>query len=224
MVNIFLTGKLGILYGKKWTLDVNSPAEGIRAIDANLKGALREYLNGEGAKKYYKVAIQNKKNLLNKEEIANPTGQSDIYIMPTIKGANSGGGKILAGIALVAIAVFGGPAGWAIAGQGAGLFGAGAALTIAGVGASLILGGVMQLLTPVPKIGESTEQKSSNLFQGNASAISQGGAVPIIYGRALVSPMPICISLNNVDQTTTQSTDIGTVDTYYADDGSIQYR
>lgn len=225
MVNIFLTGKLGLLYGKKWTLDVKSPAEAIRAIDANLKGALKEYLNGEGAKKYYKVAVQNKKNFLDKDEVSNPTGQSDIYIMPTIRGANSGGGKILAGIALIGLAIALGPAGLALTGFGTtGLAGGVFGGALVGIGASLILGGVMQLLTPIPKISETTEQKSSNLFQGNASAIAQGGAVPIIYGRALVSPMPICISLNNVDQTTTQSTDIGTVDTYYSDDGSVQYR
>jgi predicted phage tail protein len=225
MVNIFLTGKLGILFGKKWTLDVTSPAEGVRAIDINLKGKLREYLNGEGAKKYYKVAIQKKDNVLDKEEIGNPSGRGDIYIMPTIRGANSGAGKILAGIALIAVAVLAGPAGWAIAGQGAGLLGAAASGIVAGLGASLILGGVMQLLTPVPKISESSDstQQSSNIFQGNASAISQGGAVPVVYGRALVSPMPICISLTNTDQVTSQSTDVGTVSTYYADDGSVQY-
>ena len=222
MVNIFLTGKLGILFGKKWTLDVKSPAEGLRAIDVNLKGKLREYLNGEGAKKYYKVAIQKKDNLLGKEEIGNPSGQGDIYIMPTIRGANSGGGKILFGIALIAAAFITGGASIGI--SGALLTSQVGAYTL-GIAASLILGGVMQLLTPVPKISESPDssQKTSNIFQGNSSAISQGGAVPIVYGRALISPMPVCISLTNTDQVTSQSTDIGTVSTYYADDGSVQY-
>jgi predicted phage tail protein len=222
MVNIFLTGKLGLLFGKKWTLEVKSPAEAVRAIDINLKGKLREYLNGEGAKKYYKVAIQKKDNLLDKEEIGNPSGRGDIYIMPTIRGANSGGGKILFGIALIAAAFLTGGASIGI--SGALLTSKAGALTL-GIAASLILGGVMQLLTPVPKISESSDstQQSSNIFQGNASAISQGGAVPVVYGRALVSPMPICISLTNTDQVTSQSTDVGTVSTYYADDGSVQY-
>lgn len=222
MVNIFLTGKLGLLFGNKWTLEVKSPAEAVRAIDINLKGKLREYLNGEGAKKYYKVAIQKKNNLLDKEEIGNPSGRGDIYIMPTIRGANSGGGKILFGIALIAAAFLTGGASIGI--SGALLTSQAGALTL-GIAASLILGGVMQLLTPVPKISESSDsnQRSSNIFQGNASAVSQGGAVPIVYGRALVGPMPICISLTNTDQVTSQSTDIGTVSTYYADDGSVQY-
>jgi predicted phage tail protein len=225
MVNIFLTGKLGVLCGKKWTLDVKSPAEAVRAIDINLKGKLREYLNGEGAKKYYKVAIQKKDNVLDKEEICNPSGQGDIYIMPTLRGRNSGVGKILAGVALIGLAIAFGPAGLALSGFGtSGLVGGALGSAVVGIGASLILGGVMQLLTPVPKISESSDSnKSSNLFQGNASTISQGGAVPVVYGRALVSPMPVCLSLTNTDQVTSQSTDIGTVSTYYADDGSVQY-
>lgn len=93
MVNIYLTGKLGRLFGEKWTLDVKSPAEAMQAIDINLRGKLRQYLAGEGASKYYKVAVQKKNNVLFREEIKNPSGKGDIYIMPTIKGRGDNAGQ-----------------------------------------------------------------------------------------------------------------------------------
>lgn len=228
MVNIYLTGKLGSLFGKKWTLEVKSPSEAIRAINANVHGKLLQYLGGEGANKYYKIAVQKKTNLLNKEEIPNPSGQSDIYLMPTIKGSG-GGAKILAGAALLALAIVsGGITLGASANAWAGLFigdfgvGVGIAATM---GASLILGGISELLTPIPKMDNSSsasDQKQSSVFQGNAGAISQGGAVPVAYGRILVSPMPISISNSSYDQAATKST-IGSVEVTELDGGGYQY-
>ena len=62
---IKLYGKLGTLFGKEWNLDVNSVSEAIRAIDINTKGELSKYLLKN--KSYYKIAVKNKKNLVEKE-------------------------------------------------------------------------------------------------------------------------------------------------------------
>jgi len=183
LVNVFLEGKLGKLFGRKWTLAVNSPSEAMRAIDINTKGRFREYLLGDGGKKFYKVALQKKDNLIDpKEELHNPSGKSDIYIIPTIKGASSGTGKIIAGIILVIIGIvtikFGG-----------------AVLISAGIG--LIIGGVIQLLTKIPKDRPNEEiGGGSNLFQGNSTNLFQGQSVGLVYGRALVTPLPVSMSLS----------------------------
>lgn len=203
LTTIHLGGKLGQLFGKKWELMVSSPAEAIRAIDVNTKGKLRQYLSKEGAKKFYKIAIGKKDCAIGKEEIHNRSGRSDIYLLPVPKGANSGGSKILIGLAIIALAIVTSGASFAAIGfQGAGLIGGQTALGIGLFGASMLIGGVTQLLTPVPSFDNNAEgdSRGSNLFGGNASAVTQGGAVGLVYGRALVTPMPVSISFDNKDQ------------------------
>ncbi len=229
MVNIYLTGKLGRMFGPKWELDVKSPGEALRAIDANLRGALFEYLRGPGAKKPYKIAIQKKDNLLTKEEINNPSGSGDIYIMPTISGSgDSAVGKIIIGILIIVAAIYtGGTALYAANGATVGgLFGAATttvAYGLAAAGFSLVLGGVTQLLTPTPKFGEGADstQKQSRVI-GNATTISQGGGVPIPYGRVLISPMPISISSSSYDLPSSDA-NIGSVDVTELPGGGYEY-
>jgi predicted phage tail protein len=227
MTTIYLTGRLGQLFGKEWKLDVFSPAEAVRAININTKGKFRDYLE-KNKNKFYKIAVQNKKNLLDKEELENRSGHSDIYVMPALKGSSSGIGKILAGVALIALTfvTFGGTAPL-LAGGFLGLS-ASSALTIGiGLGASLILGGITQLLTPTPNFntnpGDNSEDRQSTLFQGNAASIYQGGSVGLIYGRALVAPMPICISAGTADVSTTASTSIGSVEVRDLNGGGEEY-
>lgn len=203
LTTIHLGGKLGTLFGKEWQLLVSSPAEAIRAIDINLGGRLKRYLTTEGARKFYRVAVGHKKNDLTKEELGNRSGQADIYILPTVRGAKSGVGKIFAGVALIALTVMTFGATGPLAG---GLWGisAGAWATVGiGLGASLILGGITQMLTPTPNFDQNTagESRGSTIFNGNAVAVSQGGAVGLVYGRALVTPMPVCLSFANQDVT-----------------------
>ena len=38
MVNVCLLGKLGDLFGREWQLDIRSPIEAIRAINAQIDG------------------------------------------------------------------------------------------------------------------------------------------------------------------------------------------
>ena len=193
-VKIHLLGKLGQVIGREWEIFAENPAEAIRAIDINTKGKLREYLSGDGGKKFYRVSLQKNsaKSSLEAQELYNKSGSSDIYIVPVVNGSNSGWGKILAGVVLLVVSY----------GFGAGFFGAatstmakfGAAFTMS-MGAALVLGGISQLLTPTSKEGE--EMKSSSVFQGNATTVYQGGCVPIVYGRTLVTPMPIGIAFSS---------------------------
>lgn len=211
-VKIHLGGHLGRLFGADWELFVSSPAEAIRAIDANLKGALKQYLNTKGRDKLYKISLGRKENGVDEDGVRGPCGQQDVYLLPVIKGRNSGVGKILAGIAIIAL-VF--ATGGAALGAGGSLFGitAGTVGTIGlGIGASLILGGISQLLTPSPSFNADSQgdSRGSNLFQGNATTVSQGGAVGLIYGRIAVTPMPISLSVTSFDQSAPGSIAPGT--------------
>lgn len=219
---IHLIGEVGEAIGReRFDLDVASPAEAIRAINILTRGKLENYLRGPGKDQKYQVALQNTENAIDKEEIEHKSGRSAIYIMPAIEGRDSGFKKIITGAALVALAFFSG--GLSAATTSFAFF---AASTAVAFGGSLILGGITQLLTPTPK-GPSTsieaEARSSSTFQGNATAVVQGGCVPVVYGRMIVSPIPISISIENNDAPITEAGTVGSVDKTDLSGGGTQY-
>ncbi len=183
-----------IAYPEETELFVSNPAEALAAINANTKGRLRVYLSKED--RYYRVSVGHWRNALTKEELSGPSGQQTIYILPVIRGRKSGVGKIVIGAALLALAIvqpeFASTAVGYIGGYG----------SVGLIGASLILGGVSQLLAPTPNFNQDSQgdSRGSNIFGGNATAVSQGGAVGLVYGRALVTPMPISISFTAYNQ------------------------
>lgn len=193
LTNIFLHGRLGKAFGHEWKLDVRSPAEAIRAIDANLKGRLKEQLYKEGTKKFYKVCLGNIDNPLDKTELQINSGRVDIHIVPVPKGRKSGLGKILAAVAIALIT-----------------YGLGSAGIIGTVGmtvgystaASLAIGGIVQMLTPTPNFNQNSDGdgRGSSLFQGNSVVTTQGSTVGLVYGRMMVTPMPISVAFDNYDQ------------------------
>lgn len=218
---IHLVGALGDAVGRnKWDLDVGSPAEAIRAINIITRGALERYLRGPGKDEMYQIALQEPDKVIGVEEAPNRSGRSAIYFMPAIEGRNSGFGKILAGAALIGLA-FLAPGSAFIVGKSLTALGA---VTV-GFGTSLVLGGITQLITPTPKGFTATESdtRSSTSFQGNATAVVQGGCVPVVYGRMLVSPVPISITIENNDVPITEAGTVGTVDTTDLSGGGTQY-
>lgn len=217
LTNIYLGGALGKRFGEKWTLAVSSPAEAIKAIDINLKGGLSRYLYTEGKNRYYKVALQRRDSLIGREELRNRSGNSDIYILPTVKGSNSGVGKIIVGVVLIVAAVL----------VTIGTFGTASPLVLAaadaafGIGTSLVLGGISQLLAPHATNNQG--ELNSNSFAGAVAAGAQGGCVPIVYGKALVSPITISVWFNNIDYNTTNNTYVGGTTVAQLPGGGYQY-
>jgi predicted phage tail protein len=181
-ITVHLGGRLGILFGKEWRLNVASPAEALRAIDINTKGGFRRYLSKDTSKEYHIcIGSKTKEGSIGKDELKSRSGQSDIYVLPAIKGRNSGWFKIIAGVILI------------IVGAIIDYYTGGGGNVLIGFGASLVFGGITQLLTSAPK---QNQQLQSFNFQGNASTAYQGSAVPVFYGRYLISPIPICVSFS----------------------------
>jgi predicted phage tail protein len=215
MTTIYLHGVLGRKFGKLWKLEVSSVAEAIRAIDINLKGKLSEYWQGAARDKKYTVKIGDYGIQDEKELAANSVGVSDIHITPIIKGSKSGPMKILAGIVLIVVGyfTFGTTSAWGIA--------------LISSGASLTLGGIQQMLTPIPNFNQGTgsdaASNGSSIFQGNAATQAQGGSVPLVYGKMLVAPMPISMSLVNSDVVTTDTGYIGGATGNELPGGGTQY-
>jgi len=198
---IKLYGQLAKFIGKRvLTADVATAAEAVRMLVANFPG-LEQHM----AEQHYRVTVGTYD--LGLDEIHDPAGQQDIKIMPVIAGAGGSVGKILAGVALVALAIavpyIAGAAVWA----GSLSYAAGSALislapVIGALGASLALGGISQLLSPVPKIpqgqGSDNDPRKTFNFSGIQQTSRQGVPVPCVYGLTLVGSVVISAGTDTV--------------------------
>ena len=152
-----LYGELANFVGYK-ELDavINSTADAIRFLVTNFEG-LEAHMN----QRYYKILVDNYE--IGKEDIHNPIGQSDISIVPVIAGAG-GGGKALLGIALIGVA-FMLPVAVPLAplkfGGLGGFVGANAALANLGLGLTLM--GVSEMLFPLPKPQEFSNEEDPRI-------------------------------------------------------------
>lgn len=190
---IKLYGRLSkFLKRRIFRAEVSSAAEAIRFLLANFP-----HLEPELARGYYRVSVGDYD--LSLEEIEHPSGMQVIKIIPVISGSG-GVAKILAGIALIALAI-------AVPTLGGGL----TAATIFGtkfttlalasglLGASLVLGGVAQLLTPVPKFTtRDPKQSKSYSFSGIQNTSGAGTPVPVVYGEIITGSVEISKGIDTV--------------------------
>ena len=191
---IKLYGQLAKFIGRRvLEADVATAAEAVRMLVANFPG-LEQHM----ADQYYRVTVGTYD--LGLDEIHDPAGQQDIKIVPVVAGAGATA-KIILGVALFALATF------ATAGGGA-IFGAAIAKNIGflaatqAFGVALALGGVAQLLTPVPKIPQGPDtaddpRKTYN-FSGIQQTSRQGVPVPCVYGLTLVGSVVISAGTDTV--------------------------
>jgi predicted phage tail protein len=78
----------------------------------------------------------------------------------------------------------------------------GLSIAAGNIGVALVLGGVAQMLSPVPKPpgpAEAPTQLESNSFSGVLNTVRQGVPVPIAYGRVFVGSAVVSAGLD-VDQ------------------------
>jgi predicted phage tail protein len=197
---IKLYGQLAKFIGRRvLEADVATAAEAVRMLVANFPG-LEQHM----AEQYYRMTVGTYD--LGLDEIHDPAGQQDIKIIPVVVGAGGGIGKILAGVALIAGAIILGPVGISIFGTalfaGAGVIGAGLATTIGFLGASLVLGGVAELISPVPKVsqgsGSDNDPRKTYNFSGIQQTSRQGVPVPCVYGKTLVGSVVISAGTDTV--------------------------
>lgn len=191
---IRIYGRLAkFLKRRKFEAEVGSAAEAVRFLLANFP-----QLEPELAQGHYRVTVGGYD--LNEQELHDPAGLQEIKIIPVLAGAGAVG-RIIAGVALIALTIATGGFG----GAAIGLFGTGtlAVGTVAiGIGASLVLGGVAQLLTPVPKIPQGTDTqddpRKSFSFSGVQQTSRAGVPVPIVYGETLVGSVVISAGIDTV--------------------------
>lgn len=196
-----LYGKLGARFGRVHQLAVNSAAEAIRALGVLHQGFEQFLIDSKDMGLAFAV-FYGKRNL-GEDQLQDPPSHNDIRIAPIVQGSKSGGAlQVVLGLALIAVAVVAGPAGWAGLGSmsawGAAIGGTG--WGIAGtIGLSLALGGVAQMIAgtqPGIDSAESADNKPSYNFSGIKNTTTQGNPVPLCYGEMTVGSA--CISLGIV--------------------------
>ncbi len=192
-------GQLAKFLGRrKFMAAVDSAAEAIRFLIANYPQVER-HMCQEG--RHYRVLVG--EHSVGMEELHGPAGSNGIKIVPVIGGAGGGVGQIIAGVALVAAAIF-------IPGLGLGL--AGSIVTKVGLlGGALILGGISQALTPTPTLASSgtysgpqgttnTEQdpQKSYSFSGIQNTSRAGVPLPLAFGEIICGSIVISAGIDTV--------------------------
>jgi len=200
--NIRLYGQLAKFAGRSvLRADLSTTAEAVRMLIVNFP-AIETHM----ADQHYKVLVGD--TSLTLDDLHSPVGQEEIKIVPVVVGAGGGTGQILAGVALVALSFVSLGAGSVFAGIGGStLLGGTAAAGIgstflATAGLALVLGGVAQLISPVPATpqGADTEQdpRKSFSFSGIQNTSRGGTPVPIVYGKTLTGSVVISAGIDTV--------------------------
>lgn len=193
MKTVQLLGELGKKFGKSFQLDVKNPAEAVRALCANFPEFKHHLINSEKRGVAYKVLVGKESQSI--EDLHNPSGKQTIKFVPVLMGAGGNGvGTFIVGAVLFAAAVVG-----FIIAPGNPVSG-----YLANVGFALMIGGVIQMLTPVPKSNSdvsnnSPDNKPSYAFNGAVNTSAQGYPVSIGYGRMIVGSAVISAGIVSED-------------------------
>ena len=183
--DIILYGEARKLFGKKYRLDVESPAEAIKALSMMVDG-FREWLLKNKDEKF--VVTVNGKSI--EESMLTARGEGDIAIRVAYIRARKGGGAfgIIAGLALIAFAWWS-PFTWVAASQTA----------LYAVGAGLVLSGAAMMLSPQLKPSDDKDdgELKSHTF-GIQQNSGQGDPVPVVYGEILAKPVVISSGISTI--------------------------
>ncbi|EJM73107.1 tail assembly protein [Pseudomonas sp. GM60] len=190
MTLILLSGSLAKAFGRQHyrQLETGTVVEAFSALKHTLVG-FEDFIR-DSARRGLRFAIfRNRENVGEGEFTL--SGTTEIRIVPVISGSKNGG---LFQVVLGAVMIV---AGFIVAGGSLGTAApVGTAMVMMGV--SMVLGGVVQMLTPVPKApGQQeqgiTENKPSYLFNGAFNSTQQGLPVPVVYGQMLVGSSVVAI-------------------------------
>jgi len=193
-------------------LDVFNAAEAIKALCSNFSGLDKWFIDSGNDGIAYKVLLgetevgEDKDGKHNFENLLYPWSEKDVFhITPVLVGSGGNWGRIAIGIALIGIGIASGGVGFGLgpAGLAGGFSTASGAFSMAAfagnIGIALVLGGVAGMLTPVPKAPPEAQKLQSFSFSGIQQTTSQGGAIPIVYGKCFVGSAVLSAGLDTFD-------------------------
>ncbi|QQG31343.1 tail assembly protein [Cyanophage S-2L] len=188
-VTIKLLGAFGREFGRIHRLVVETPAEAVRALCTLYPAFRPRVIEQAGRGIGWRIVTDDPRGLDEDRAQAGIPGQTLVFA-PILTG-RGGFGRILAGVAFIALGAFTGGIGFL------GLSSSSLLLT----GGALVLGGVAGLLTRTPRapVDADTKQLESSLYSNAAGTGGQGSPVPVIYGlRRVENPLVISFSLGNL--------------------------
>lgn len=190
MITIRFYGLLASEYGKRFDLAIDTAAEGIRALCAQLDGLQRKLAEGAYFVRVARRAVD-ADNV--RERLHDHLADGDvIHIVPEMAGGGKVG-QIVVGATLIVAALWTG--GWSLSG----LTALGSA-TFAG-GVSLVLGGIAQMLVKPPSydFAQSDSSSRSSAFTNLDNISPQGAHVPVAYGYLEVGSVVVSQSIESYD-------------------------
>lgn len=219
MQTVRLLDDLGERYGSTHEYhDLRTPADAIKLLCINKPELKQELIEAHEHGIGYRL-IQAGEDL-DADDLHLPIGSNDLILVPVVVGSGgSGVGKIIIGVALVALSFvsFGATGGLFAGGV---LAGATGSVALAGIGASLILGGVADLLSPqpvIPKPGNNrfadptntdgpqsiirgADGKQSYAYTGAANTVGVGAVIPVAYGEVLIGSNLMSANVDVTDE------------------------
>jgi predicted phage tail protein len=192
MSKILLYGNLAEKYGKEFIVNIYSVPEAIACLSANFSSFKHDLLKNEK----YNVYIDDRDIDENELDIRFNNNSKTIKIVPIIGGA-SGGAKMIAGAALIALSftpLFPGAAAFGATGFQAATGLAGAVFNI---GVGMLFSGFAELLYSPPE--GDIDDEGSYMFSGAENTTKQGSPVQVGYGTVLVGSTLISIEFNNIN-------------------------
>jgi predicted phage tail protein len=182
IVEVKLLGGLGQRFGRKYKLDIDTPAEAFRALAAQLDGFMDYMYEAAKSGIGWQVVDDDPLGMV-AEGLDLRVKTNRLIIAPRVE-VGDGVGRIIGGLALIAFS-FLVPGGFLLS-----------AATFGAIGAKLVLDGLSQLLTPTP---DNRKADSETLGQAAARGY-QGLAVPILYGKCYINDLiPISATVYSED-------------------------
>jgi len=180
MRNIILYGPLGRKFGRYHQFNVNTVQEAVGALRANHEEFARYIMDME-------FTIFTDTGDTSVDEINFPS-RGDIKMVPIVCGAKSSFFKIIVGAALFFAAPYLPTSTLFTIGKTA----VSISSIVGGIGASMAIGGVGQLLSPVPgsrSTPDAPDNKPSFTFDGVVNTAAQGNVIPVLYGKLRVGSL-----------------------------------
>ena len=185
-VTIKLSGSLAQTFWRKkeYLLESGTTREVLSALKNTVEGFDDEIMRLSRLGMRFAI-FRNRENVGERE--FSLSGTTEIRIVPVIAGSKNGGlFQTVLGIALIVVGAFVTPISGPIGGA------------LVSFGIAMTLGGVVQMLSPVPKTSNQedqagTENKPSYLFNGAFNSTQQGLPVPVVYGTHLVGSSVIAV-------------------------------
>lgn len=192
MQTVLLSGSLARMFGREHRVAITGGFKEVMGYFRQFPGFERYML--QSADQGLRFAVFNGRRNLSETDIHQPLGKEVIRIAPVLSGSKRAGGlQTILGAVLMAVAYFN-PFGF--------LTGPAASFLMM-TGVSMAMGGVMQMLAPLPKglaAQDSPESRASYSFNGPVNTSAQGNPVGLLYGQLTIGSAVISSGIYAEDQ------------------------